>query len=237
MFYRPSPAATIPMLMQSMRLAGRYKDNLPLALYATDTIMREIVTGHQMQKELVARVMTKAQPHMPATAIIRGESFHPAKIPKKSVFLAKTRRHQKFLPRISAEDDDGWTLEEFQRPLAMIHTPLPQTTTADAITMDQREFHRLTNPRNGMFKKWANPTDISGIARFMRDGIVPRTKYSKKEITDLWKEYNGDSKIGIACLMNHKMGKGKGYGKIIAKDGKGKYMMYPSLRHAFDRFF
>jgi hypothetical protein len=238
MFYRPSASATIPMLMQSMRLAGRYKDNLPLTLHAPENILRDIVTGLQMQREIVDRVMKKAQPDVSATSILSEESLHPAKMPKRSVFLAKTRRHKKFLPKISAEDDDGWTLEEFRQPMAMIQTP-PHTkpsSSDDAITaMDPKEFHRLTNPKNGMFKKWADVTNQSAIARFMREGLDPYKKYSKKEMKALCKEY-GFTNMKHICTKGADSKSNKNYGQIIMLS-KGKYMMHPSLRPMFDDKF
>jgi hypothetical protein len=155
-------------------------------------------------------------------------------MPKRSVFLPKTRHHKKkFLPKISTENDDGWTLEQFLRPMAMIQIPLPPHTDTHDMKMDPKEFHRLTNPKNGMFKKWANVTNTSAIARFMREGLDPRKKYSKKEMQDLCKEYG----IVLAnIMMPYTHGKGGGVnGQIITK--KGKYMMYPSLRKAFNDHF
>ena len=51
--------------------------------------------------------------------------------------------------------------------------------------IDKKEFERLTNDKNGMFKKWSNPINQSAIARLMSEGLDPNKKYTKKEITDL----------------------------------------------------
>lgn len=191
MFYRPSITATVPMMLQSMRLCGRYSDNLPLVLYAEERVIRNILKGHQLQLEIVERVRDKAVllPEASTTQLLADEIIHPDKIPKKSVFLPKTKRGRRFLPRLDADGDKGWTMNEFNRPMAFVKNPPSPLPTSNDNTMDPNEFHRLTNPINGMFKKWADPTNQSAIARFMREGLDPKKSYTKKEITDLCKEF------------------------------------------------
>jgi len=99
--------------------------------------------------------------------------------------------------------------------------------------MDEKEFQRLTNDKNGMFKKWADVSNQSAIARFMRDALDPRKEYTKKEMTDLWKEYSHDH---ISFLMKRIMSKSKGYGEIIIMSEK-KYCLNPNLLNAFNQYF
>lgn len=125
MFYRPSKSATVPMMMQSMRLAGRYQDNMPLSLYATEKVLTDILTGLRLQQEIVGRVVSKADPSVTVVSMLSGESVNPHKMPKRSVFLAKTRTKTKFLPKMDEIMDNGWSMEEFMRPMAMIKMPPP----------------------------------------------------------------------------------------------------------------
>jgi hypothetical protein len=213
MFYRPSKTTTIPMMLQSMRLCGCYRDNLPLTLYAEEGVLREILTGHRLQEEVVERIRRAApeKPEEPAVSLLAEEAFHPKKMPKKSLFLPKTRRLRRFAPRISAQEDKGWTLEKFQRPMAFVSAPAPRTAPTDAPAMDTRELNRLTNPTRGMFKKWASPTNQSAIARFMREGLDPNREYTKREMTALCREY----KITLSHLLKKYEPHGWAFGRII----------------------
>jgi len=234
MFYRPSKTATVPMMMQSMRLAGRYKDNVPLSLFASEKILQDIVTGFQLQQEIVERVVTKADPSSSVVSLLGKESVHPQKMPKKSVFLCKTRRHRTFLPKIDAETDNGWSLERFLQPMAMIQHPLP-SVIKNVPPMDKKEFERLTNDKNGMFKKWANVTNQTAIARFMREGLDPHKTYTKEEMTKLCKEY-GLNQLKHICTSGVNLTSNKKYGQILLTR-KNTYALYPSLIPEFEKYF
>lgn len=251
MFYRPSINTTVPMMLQSMRLCGRFRDDLTLTLYTEKTALETILRGHQLQREVVERIIRAGRDDKAITTadVLRGETFHPKKIPRRSVFLAKTRRANHFLPTVNAEEDNGWSLEEFQRPIAFEKTmpppppapPVQQPPMEDAEIppMPANEFHRLTNPVNGMFKRWADPNDrnyTTAIASFMRDGLEPQRRYTKREITELWKQYSRKNRLTVASLLSPYMGNSKGYGQILV-ESNGEYLLHPQLRTAFETHF
>jgi len=57
MFYRPSTITTMPMMLQSMRLCGRFRDDLQLTLYTEQSALDTIMRGHQLQCEAVERII------------------------------------------------------------------------------------------------------------------------------------------------------------------------------------
>jgi hypothetical protein len=117
MYYRPSRSTALPSMLQSMRLCGRYQDNIPLYLYAEESVIRDIQRGYRLQKELVDRIKTKstADPSLSALTILRDETVHPQKMPKRNVFLRRKKGNRAWQEN---ENDTGLSLEEFQRGCA-----------------------------------------------------------------------------------------------------------------------
>ena len=81
-----------------------------------------------------------------------------------------------------------------------------------------------------MFKKWSRVENTSNIARFMKEGLDPNKEYTKKEITDLCKEY------GIVNLDDISKNKKNKHGRIIVKQ-ETKYILNQLLKNAFEEFF
>jgi len=205
-----------------------------LMLYATAKVLKDIMTGYRLQQEIVGRVVRKADPSSTVVSILSGEAVNPKKMPKRSVFLSKTKRKKRFLPKMDEDGDDGWTISEFMQPMAMIQTP-PRVILSHndlASQMDEKEFKRLTNDKNGMFKKWSDIGTDSAIARFMRNGLEPRRVYTKKEITDLCKEYG----IQLVNLTISGIEDKHRNGKIMYKNGNN-YAMYSCLLETFEKYF
>jgi hypothetical protein len=229
MYYRPSASSRLPHLMQSMRLCGRYKDNIPLYLYAEENIIRDIQRGHRLQGELVERIRDKSlsDPTKTAKELLEEEAVHPQKIPSRNLFLRMKKRE--FACEIDADKDTGISMEEFEQGMCVTQKPLPPVVTLTKL--DKKEFERLTNDHNGMFKKWADVTNQSAIARFMREGLDPHKEYTKQEITSLCKEYG----IRLSTIMKP-FGKDHTIGKIMIREGI-IYKLYDYLRISFEKYF
>jgi hypothetical protein len=229
MYYRPSSSARMPHLIQSVRLCGRYNDNIPLYLYAEEKVILDIQRGYRLQQELVERVRRKGsdEPETPAVDILRNEAIHPQKLPSCNVFLRK-KKHE-FVCEQNAEKDKGWSLKEFEKGMCMTKNPIPQST--EKVLMDAKEYYRLTNDKNGMFKKWSDPTNQSAIARFMREGLDPYKQYTKKEIQALCKEFG----VQIAHITGIRK-KTHTHGQIIHIK-QDLYYLYPSLVQSFVQYF
>jgi hypothetical protein len=99
--------------------------------------------------------------------------------------------------------------------------------------MNEIEYQRLTNDRNGMFKRWSVITNNTAIAQFMREGIDPTKEYTKRELTELWKQY---AKESFSHLFERVSGKSLGYGQIIIKHND-VYKLHPKLVLKFNEFF
>lgn len=236
MFYRPSKTATLPMLLQSMRLAGVYRDNIPLHLYAEKKILMDIMTGHRLQQEVVERVRTIAsQTGETPVSILERQTFHPQKIPKRSVFLPKTRRKHKFLPTVSTTGDNGWTLEKFKQTIAIQHAP-PRLSFSDIdITaippLPKEEFDRLTKK---MFPKWSK--ESSKIARFMREGLGSygaEKVYTKNEIIELCAIFE----VNLHHLLNVRKGS-QTHGQILYYNRQQQiFFLHPLLHEKFNQAF
>jgi hypothetical protein len=236
MFYRPSKTATIPMFLQSMRLAGISEDNIPRYLYAEEKVLTDIMIGHRLQQEVVERICKKATEEKTTTEILQGEVFHSKKIPKRSLFLLKNKRSKKFLPKIDDKEDKGWSMEEFMRPLAITKNLKPINKDTLPI-LNTFELNRLVNSKNGMFKKWGNPTCSSAISKFLREGVDPNKIYSKTELKTVCKEF----KINIHNISSPGYGKksNKNYGQIFIspKDNKNVIVFSPQLLPYFQIYF
>lgn len=237
MFYRPSKTATIPMFLQSMRLAGISEDNIPRYLFAEEKVITDIMVGHRLQQEVVERIRKNATEEEPTTTILEREFFHPKKIPKRSLFLPKTRRNKKFLPKIDATQDKGWTIEEFIRPLA-ITTQHSYTIHQDCLPLiNELEFNRLVNPINGMFTKWANPISSTVISTFMREGFDPTKIYLKRDFKKLCREF----KIHLHHISTPGYGQrsNKNYGQLFVSptDNPNVILFSPQLLPYFQKYF
>lgn len=236
MFYRPSKTATLPMLLQSMRLAGVYRDNIPLRLYAEEKVLMDIMIGHRLQQEVVERIRTVAsQTGETPVSILERQTFHPEKIPKRSVFLLKTRKKQQFLPKVSTTGEDGWPIEEFKKNIAIQHAP-PRISFSD-IDIDtipalpKDEFDRLTKK---MFPKWAK--ESSKIARFMREGLGsygPEKVYTKIQITQMCKEYG----VTFSHISKPFDARGWAFGRILIVAKNQNIILNPCLHAAFLKYF
>jgi hypothetical protein len=114
----------------------------------------------------------------------------------------------------------------------MIVRPENETHTHTGDMMNPDELHRLTNDINGMFKKWGNPANQSAIARFMREGLDPHKKYTKKEMTEACKEY----KVALSHLMKKYEPHGWAFGTIILSS-HNKYYLHNQLKESFLKYF
>ena len=101
--------------------------------------------------------------------------------------------------------------------------------------MDPKEFQRLTNPVNGMFRRWADPTNQSAIARFMREGIEPNKTYTKHEMKSLCKQYGIQKITDISNVYNAKK---HSIGQIVKIDKEHNvYRLHPRLVADFYQYF
>ena len=251
MFYRPSADTPVPSLLQSLRLCGIYKDTVPLKCMVEKNVYENIYKGHFLQEDVFYRLkkMDPADKSMSAEDWMEKQVFHKTKIPRRR-FL---RKGNKFAGKKTDKksEDKGMDLETFNqhkgmttvlypppRPIfgqSVPNKPLKEMKTGTEVgdedqtgDLPQKEFERLTDPKKGMFKKWANPSNQSAIARFMREGLDPHRKYTKKEITSLCKEYG--VVVSNITQTHHS------YGHFIIEN-KHQYFLHPKLIDTFQKYF
>jgi hypothetical protein len=230
MFYRPSKGTSVTAMIQSIRLCGVYKDNIPLTCIMEKEMYDEMYKGYMLQEDIFQRVKsTKTDKSL--TEWMRSQMFLKDKVPNGTLY--KTCR---FRGRITdkKEEDEGMSLDEFNQGRCITKTMIIPAMIQIKTGFNLKEHERLTNDKNGMFKKWADITNRSVIARFMREGLEPRREYTKKEITALWETFAPNT--GIKSLMKFCSGKSRSYGEIITQRNN-RYFLIETLRDAFDRYF
>lgn len=85
MFYRPSASATIPTIIQSMRLCGIYHDTIDLTCYMTEEDRQELHKGYLLQEEIFDRIRDAGHGTQKTDVFLKKETFHRDKIPKKKI--------------------------------------------------------------------------------------------------------------------------------------------------------
>lgn len=225
MFYRPSPTTDVTNLIQSMRLCGIYNDSIPLHCYIPQKDYENLYKGFMLQEELFSR-LSETDNHGGLLEVVKAATVHIGKIPRCGLY-----RNRRYIGRTTdvPEEDKGWTLDEFFKKRCVVK----MTNGKDVEKMDVKELRRLTNDTNGMFKKWANPTNQSSIARFMRD-LDPMKLYTKKEIQTMCREY----KVELQHLLHANVNKKTSwhYGLIMVKENDG-YRIHPQIMKAFQKYF
>jgi hypothetical protein len=231
MFYRPSKGTSVTSMIQSMRLCGIYNDNIPLTCHMEKDKYEDMYKGYMLQEDMFRRIRNTGES---LSEWMKTQQFLKDKIPNGNLY-----RTQKFRGEITdkKEEDEGMSLDEFNQGRCITKTMIIPALiqNQNVQTMDPKELHRLTNDRNGMFKKWADITNQSAIARFMREGLDPRREYTKREMTDLWKNYSNG--MSTTALFQAKIGTSVGYGNILVKLTNNNVRMYPELVQAFEKYF
>ena len=87
------------------------------------------------------------------------KQFYKDKIPK-----CKLYKNKRFWVNITKDEneDKGMTMDEFNKDRCITKMLKNENDKDDydkEEEIDKKEFERLTNDKNGMFKKWSNPTN------------------------------------------------------------------------------
>lgn len=82
MFYRPHSSSNIATLLQSIRLCGIYKDDIPLTCYVENNVYKNIYRGYQLQEDIFQRLQVSDQ-SKPLSDWLQTEIFYKEKVPTK----------------------------------------------------------------------------------------------------------------------------------------------------------
>jgi hypothetical protein len=102
----PSKQTKVSVLIQGMRLAGIYADEIPLTLFTTEEIESELYKGVLIQRELIERMRTSDKTIM--TTIVS------EKINAKKVSHRKYTDTNEIPFQIVTDVDDGYTLDSYK---------------------------------------------------------------------------------------------------------------------------
>lgn len=210
LIFKPSPSRHIVGIIQSIgRLLGTIRPDLERTLYAPPLVLEDYKNHCKNQENVIQKLLEEQIEN----SIMTNEFMENYEYDRK-IHRDIDRPKLKLKP--------NWKKEELVEHNNEIED------------LEQREIHRLTNPENGMFKKWAQVENTSNISRFMKEGLYPNKEYTKKEIEKLCKEYN----ITLQHITCRSIGTNSSnhYGNIIIQN-KTKYILNPQLKNAFEEFF
>jgi len=245
---RTCKSTTVPTIIQELRILGIYRDNVPLTLYCDDELHRHLRVESMAHRELIERSaqLGRQRQDMSIRAAIASMSLDVRKTTER-----KQMRHgpARLPVRVTAPRSDktsadgGFGIEDYGiivTPPALLQSAtrsLPpgadkdDDNTDDVPPMDPKELERLTDPKKGMFKKWARVDNTTAIARFMREGLEPQRRYSRQELSVRCTEYGVQLSdiTGLRQSGEHR----HSLAQIVCHVGKDKLMLHPELREAF----
>lgn len=168
MFYRPSPSTTVPMMIQSMRLCGIYKDNIPLTCFCERKVHDSLYRGHQLQEDIFKRLLNRPEEEEKGPTTIstwlEGEIFLRKKVP-----TCRLIKGQAFSSKITDNplEDKGMPMEEFTKGIG--------------VKMNGKEESHGVN-LDKLKKEWIQSEGVLGqMIRFLYDQKDPISKMEFQE--------------------------------------------------------
>ena len=114
-YYEPNKKVFADNIIQSIRLCGNYKDDLPSVLYSTEKVCDDLAKCFLVQKEMLMRC--KASEKVKSIPrVLRKMRLSASKVPEKRKFGVK----QSILENIQEGDDGGVELAEYNKMLEKI---------------------------------------------------------------------------------------------------------------------
>jgi len=253
MYFIPAKSMNQANLLQATgRLCGVYPDNIPLTLYTNAG--KDIFRAFGLQEELIERarnankVARLAKEIIPELAISQekcsGRRITALRVPCRLHKVADDFVHGGFdwnvegysynesdakfgdgqrskVPKTVISDDER---ERLRQDIEVKRAETIREQEESGI--DSVEYNRLLK----LFPRWAKKDN--NIARFMRDVLDPRKKYTKTEI----REEAESAGVRITDLHFSKGKKRIRYGNILQQIGN-IYRLHPCLVEAFEKYF
>lgn len=177
MFYRPHSTSSIPTLLQSIRLCGIYKDDIPLKCYVEKKVYENIYKGYQLQEDIFQR-LKKAQTDSLFDWILE-KKFYKEKIPTKK--LCK-RVDFGGLVTTNKNENTGMSIEDFM---------LDQKI--ESVEMEHVEI------KTDKLSKWVESNNLLGkMLRFLYDNVDGVSIDEFKQAID----YNKNEKSWMSNICN-----------------------------------
>jgi hypothetical protein len=241
-------------LLQKIRLAGRYKDSIPLQLFTTSATYADILKAYYKQEEIlvktVAQYTNTSEPGEPDTLIsdqlqemtLSKDKFSKRRVMKNGVFPVKKGSNG---PNQDEWSSSVYTGMEFA-PKEMFEAYGESVPTGPCVLGERikvvveneeeekvNELDELKRLERKMFPSWSKRIGESKIATWM-DELAPERIYSRSEMVDLCKQH--DIPLQHVVVAKYEKSGSRGYGKILYVQ-KGMYQLHPYLVEAHNKYF
>jgi hypothetical protein len=235
MYYVPPKNVSVSHAIQAAgRLCGKYNDNVPLALFAPENVIDNVVKGIEIQEETIERALKMSGRKL--IDAVQTMHFNEDKIPSSKLGRVKSG---KFKKATLENPDTGRKLEEYlelleKKKVCEFSVKKKQEANEEIrrgaeLGMPEKEYLRLTTK---MFPRWSKAD--SKIARFMH-ALDPEKLYTEKEMKELCK-IQGMSNLNHLCNKFTGKNSHNGFGNIIQKENN-TYRLYSSLIQSFKQYF
>lgn len=231
MYYVPTEKSTVSHVIQAAgRLCGNFDDNIPLRLYAPESVLDDLVKGTRIQDEMLERA-NQMELEQSVRSVMKNMKFAKCKVPEKK-FGHQEEATIKKKNIVLVGSDGGQSRSGYKKALAKIEEgdyeidDVSDSKEEEVIPHpDQKEFNRLTTR---MFPKWSK--DDTRISRFMYD-IVPCKIYHKAEFIKMCSQSNKSYK-NLMKYDNPRIDYG-----MVFEEVEGGIQMYQSLVQPFIKNF
>ena len=244
-------------LLQKIRLAGRYKDSIPLQLYTTSATYADILKAYYKQEEILVKTVAQYtnentnEPGEPESLIsdqlqdmtLSKDKFSKRRVMKNGVFPVKKGSKGPNKEEWSTSVYTGMSFapkEMFEAYGESVPTgPCVLGERIQVVVEDEHEEEKgneldeLKRLERKMFPSWSKRIGESKIATWM-DELSPDREYNRSEIVELCKQY--DIPLQHVVVAKYEKSGSRGYGKILYVN-RGVYQLHPYLVEAHKKYF
>lgn len=235
-----SKSADEPELIQKVRLQGIYKDDIPLTLYTTQDVQKDLLKAtvrmEELSKACKDNIESDCKKLLTEIPVMK-EKFTKRDMTKNvTIKMNKVKYEVGWSTKIYNGNSDipedvldtyGVCIDEKDKKY---DDEDEDEVDEDEDEMDEDEDKKEDKRLYKMFKKWSQDKTTK-ISTFLHN-FDPNKKYKESEIKDLCKQ----TKIVLKHVMVDKYEQSSGYGKIIKKYGN-EYGMRVSLISEFIKVF
>ena len=155
-------------------------DNVPLTLYATKEVEKDLVKAYWLQEELIDRANTEREfSDNPMWKLIEDTPIYKGKIPSKKRSMTKKVEYD--LNKISSKDDGGYDVKEYrfenelnieeeQKPKETSREKIGQTRDLDYTEKTRRWIRNVLRKGETLISIFLNQIDIEAI--YTKDELI-----------------------------------------------------------------
>lgn len=251
MYLCVSPTCDEAELLQKIRLAGRYKDSIPLQLYTTSATYADILKAYYKQEEILAKtVMTQSTNEPGEPDVLLSDQLQDMTLSKDKFSKRRVMKNGVFPVRKGSTNDE-WSTSVYTgmsfAPKEMFEAYGEKIPTGPCVLGERiqviveneheeekgNELDELKRLERKMFPSWSKRIGESKIATWM-DELSPDREYTRTEIVELCKQH--DIPLQHVVVAKYEKSGSRGYGKILYVN-RGMYQLHPYLVEAHKKYF